>query len=122
MHNYGLILLTYKNKVLLMHKQKGVLDPDKHPWCLISAKKDQNRSLAQALMDRVKREMGIEVENVEKLSENYYHARLTDKNVNNIQRSEHQLLDFFTIKDLEKLYLSDDASRFISSYTNLINL
>lgn len=122
MNNLGLILLTYKNKVLLMHKQKGILDQGKHPWRLISVTINQNLSLEQTLISRIQEEMGIKVENVERITENYYHARLTDKNVNNIQRSEHQLLDFFTLKDTEKLFLSDETSKFISAYPQLITL
>lgn len=121
MNSYDLILLTYKNKILLMQKQKNVLDQEKHPWSLVSISKDQNLSLGQALMSRVVEEMGIKVENVAHISENYYHANLTDKNVNSIQRSELQLLDFFTLKETKKLNLSDETSKFISAYPQLIN-
>lgn len=122
MNSYGLILLTYKNKVLLMYKQKGVLDQEKHAWGLISVIGNQNLPLEQTLISRVKEEMGIKVENVERITENYYHARLTDENVNNIQRSEHQLLDFFTLKETEKLFLSDETSKYIYAYSQLIAL
>ncbi len=122
MNSYGLILLTYKNKVLLMHKQEGVLDLEKHAWELISVIRNQNHSLEQTLISRVQEEMGITLENVERITENYYHARLTDKNVNNIQRSEHQLLDFFTLKETERLFLSHASSKFISTYPQLITL
>ena len=122
MNSYGLILLTYKNKVLLMYKQKGVLDQEKHAWGLISVTGNQNLPLEKTLISRVQEEMGIKVENVERITENYYHARLTDENVNNIQRSEHQLLDFFTLKETEKLFLSDETSKYIYAYSQLITL
>jgi hypothetical protein len=122
MNNKGLILLTYKNKILLMHKQNGVLDPDRHPWNLITVAKNKNFTLDISLKNQVHKEMGIIIENIEIISENYYHSRLTDKNVNSIQRSEHQLLDFFTLKETEKLYLSDEASKFILAYPELVTL
>ncbi len=122
MNNLGLILLTYKNKVLLMHKQNGVLDFEKHPWNLVTVVKNKNFPFEKALKNQVYKEMGIIIENIETISENYYHVRLTDKNVNDIQRSEHQLLDFFTLKETDKLDLSDEASRVISAYPQLITL
>jgi len=118
----GLILLTYKGKVLLMHKQKSVIDAEKHPWSFVSGIKDKNESFEKAMTRRVHKEMGIKIENVEYLSEFCYHARLTDFNVNNIKRSENQLLDFFSIKETKKLYLSNDTADFIANHASLITL
>jgi len=39
----GLILLTYKGKVLLMHKQNSVIDEEKHPWSFISGVNDKKK-------------------------------------------------------------------------------
>ncbi len=121
MNNQGLILLTYKGKVLLMHKQNGVLDPTKHPWSLITVAEDENLPLEETLVNQVYKEMGIVINDVERISETYYHARLTDKNVNNISRSEHQLLDFFSPKETEKLFLTGETQKFIASHSALIN-
>ena len=118
----GLILLTYKGKVLLMHKEKSVIDEEKHPWCLIGGFKDKKESFEEALSRRVQNETGIKIENVEYVSEFCYHANLTDDNVNNIQRKEHQLLDFFTPRELDKLFLANSTQQFISKHGNLINL
>ena len=118
----GLILLTYKGKVLLMHKQDSVIDQINHPWSLITVIKDKSHSLEKTLTDRIYKEMGIKVDNIEYISGNYYHAKLTDKNVNNIKRSEHQLLDFFTIREAKKLFLTSDTDAFISSHESLITL
>lgn len=116
----GLILLTYKGKVLLMHKQKNVLDEEKHPWGLISCIKESNQSFEEVLTKRVQKEMGIKIENIECVSEFYYHAKLTDDNVNQIIRSEHQLLDFFTLKEIDKLFLSSQTAKFILSHATLV--
>ena len=118
----GLILLTYKGKVLLMHKQKSVIDEEKHPWSLISGVKDKNESFEKAMTRRVQKEMGIKIDNIEFVSEACYHARLTDYNVNNIKRSENQLLDFFSLKDAKKLFLSSETARFISNHASLVTL
>lgn len=116
----NLILLTYKGKALLMHKQKGVLDPEEHPWSFIDAINEKGETLEKAMKRRVQKEMGIKIENIEFLSNCYFHANLTDDNVNNIKRSEHQLLDFYSLKEIKKLFLSDSTSQFIFKYGSLI--
>ena len=116
----SLILLTYKGKVLLMHKQDSVIDEGKHPWCLIGGIKEKRESFENAMSRRVEKEMGIKIEKVEYVSEFCYHARLTDDNVNKIQRAENQLLDFFTLGEVKKLFLSNTTAQFISKHSALI--
>lgn len=116
----SLILLTYKGKALLMHKQNSVIDEEKHPWSFIGGIKENRESFENALSRRVEKEMGIKIENVEFVSESCYHARLTDDNVNKIQRAENQLLDFFTLKEVHKLFLSIQTAQFISKHGSLI--
>src|SRR5664280_1514582 len=117
-----LILLTYKGKVLLMHKQKSVIDEEKHPWSFVSGVKDKNESFEKAMIRRVHKEMGIKIDNIEFVSQSCYHARLTDYDVNNIKRSENQLLDFFSLKEAKKLFLSSETAKFILNHASLINL
>ncbi|MBI2031313.1 MAG: NUDIX domain-containing protein [Candidatus Levybacteria bacterium] len=116
----SLILLTYKNKVLLMHKSDNSIDKEKHPWCLIGGIKEEKESFENAMTRRVEKEMGIKVDKVEYVSESCYHARLTDDNVNKIQRAENQLLDFFTLGEVKKLFLSSTTAQFISKHSALI--
>ncbi len=118
----GLILLTYKGKVLLMHKQDSVIDKKRHPWCLIGGVKEKTQSFENTLAKYVQKEMGIKINNVEPVTGFYYHARLTDDNVNSIKRSENQLLDFFSIKDVKKLFLSNETANFIANHGSLITL
>ncbi len=117
----GLILLTYKGKVLLMHKQKSVIDEEQHPWCLIGGIREKKESFEKALSRRVQKEAGIKIENVQVLSEFCYHAELTDDNVNKIQRKENQLLDFFNPKELNKLLLSNSTQQFLIEHGSLIS-
>ncbi|MBI2074789.1 MAG: NUDIX domain-containing protein [Candidatus Levybacteria bacterium] len=116
----SLILLTYKGKVLLMHKTNSPIDKEKHPWCLIGAIKDKKESFENAMSRRVEKETGIKIEKVEFVSKSCYHARLTDDNVNKMERAENQLLYFFTLKELKKLFLSNTTAQFISKHSALI--
>ncbi|MEK7450838.1 MAG: NUDIX hydrolase [Patescibacteria group bacterium] len=116
----SLILLTYKGKVLLMHKTNGPMDAEKHPWTFIGGIKGEKESFENAMTRRVEKEMGIRIEKVEFVSEACYHARLTDDNVNNIERAENQLLNFFSPKELGKLFLSNTTAQFISKHSSLI--
>ncbi len=114
------ILLTYKGKALLMYKSNSSIDEEKHPWCFIGGIKENKESFENAMSRRVEKETGIKIEKVEFVSESCYHARLTDDNVNNIERAEGQLLDFFTLKEVKKLLLSSSTAQFISKHGALI--
>lgn len=118
----GLILLTYKGKMLLMHKQKSVIDQENHPWSFIGGIREDEESFEHAMSRKVEKEMGIKIENVEYISELCYHARLTDDNVNHIERSENQLLDFFTLKEVKELFLSSETAKFILEHSSLVTL
>jgi len=114
------ILLTYKGKALLMYKRNSSIDEEKHAWCFIGGIKEKRESFENAMSRRVEKEMGIKIEKVEFVSESCYHARLTDDNVNKIKRAEGQLLDFFTLKEARKLFLSNTTAQFISKHGTLI--
>lgn len=116
----GLILLTYKGKALLMYKTNSPVDEEKHEWCFIGGKRDNRESFEEALSRKVEKEASIKVDGVELVSENFYHARLTDDNVNQIKRGERQLLDFFTLREMQKLHLEASTKSFISKFGNLI--
>ena len=116
----GIILLTYKGKVLLMHKQNGVLDEQKHPWTFIGGVRGKREPLKKTIERSIKKEMGIDIKNIEQISEYCYYAPLTDDNVNNIKRGEHQLLDFFNPGELGKLFLSRPTKDFLNKYWSLI--
>lgn len=116
----GLILLTYKGKALLMYKTNSPVDEEKHEWCFINGKRDDKESFEEALSRKVEKEASIKVDGVERVFENFYHARLTDDNVNQIKRGERQLLDFFTLREMQKLHLEASTKSFISKFGNLI--
>lgn len=103
-----------------MYKMSSAIDTEKHNWTFIGSKKSDGESYRDSLTRRVEKEAGIKIEEVEFLSDTFYHARLTDDNVNNIKRNEGQLLDFFTLREVEKLSLSNQTKQFIQKYGDLI--
>jgi ADP-ribose pyrophosphatase YjhB (NUDIX family) len=105
-----------------MHKEKSVIDEEKHPWCLIGGIKQGQESFEETLSRRVKNETGIKIGTVKFISEFCYHANLTDDNVNQMQRKEHQLLDFFTPRELDKLFLANSTQEFLTKHSDLITL
>jgi len=114
------ILLTYKGKALMMYKFNSAIDTEKHTWSFIGGEKKSKETSEDALSRMVKNEANIKINDVKQVSKNFYHARLTDENVNQIQRREGQLLDFFTPSDLQKLKLDVDTRDFTVKYSNLI--
>ncbi len=82
----------------------------------MGGKKDKKESFEAAMQRLVKKEMGIKIEKVRPVKDVYYYAQLTDDNVNNIERSDNQLFAFFTLKEIEKLFLSLPTQEFMSQY------
>lgn len=126
----GLIALTYKGKILLLHQDP--IPPttvfEQKIWCFIEAEKGKNESCEQAIFRKVKQETNIKLNNVEfistKLHDNqiryFYHAQLTDKNVNEIKRGDGQNLDFFSLKELESLLLTAPTKLFATQHKDLL--
>lgn len=104
----------------MMYEHESAIDTIQHDWNFIGGKTLIGESTQESLSRRVKHETGIKVDNIKFLSGKFYHAKLTDENVNNIKRREEQLLDFFTLKEIHKLPLSSQAKEFIQEYGNLI--
>ena len=104
----------------MMYKFDNAVDTEKHTWTFIGGEKKQKESSEAALSRIVENEASIKIDDVKKVSDKFYHARLTDENVNQIQRREGQLLDFFTPSDLQKLKLDGDTRDFTEKYSNLI--
>lgn len=103
-----------------MNKKNSAIDEEKHPWFFIGGFKEVNESFEKAMTRRVEKETGIKVENVEQISEFYYHATLTDKNVNEMKREENQLLDFFSPKELDNLLLTNGSQELLLKHSSLI--
>ena len=124
----GLILLTYKGKVLLMHRNAKPSTLEIKDWCFIGGVKEEHKSSKETICRDVERETSIKLEEVELLSDrlysdekkHFYHAELTDENVNDIKREEGQTLDFFTLRELERLNLSASTKSFVLKHRDLL--
>lgn len=128
MKNFCLILLTYKGKVLLLQKDDILHNFLENDWHFIDRYKDKHKSLETTITDEVERETNIKLDSVnlvlrvprENRTEHLFHARLTDKQVNNIQRNDGKILQFFTLQELKKLQLHPSIAAIMSDYTSLI--
>jgi ADP-ribose pyrophosphatase YjhB (NUDIX family) len=127
-HNESLVLLTYKEKILLMIKNYVFNSGEQKTWCMVGGEKSNNESFENTILRKIKEEMKIEIGSVKFLSiissDNkntyFYHGKLTDNNVNLIERSDGQELQFFDLKELNKIRLTLSAETFFSQNKNTI--
>ena len=127
--NRSLIALTYKGKILLTHQDP--IPPTtvfkQKIWSFIETEKAENESFEETLCKKVIKEASIGLNNVEFVSTasldnqiiRFYHAQLTDKNVNEINRGEGQLLDFFSLKELKSIMLRDSTRLFVKNHKDI---
>jgi ADP-ribose pyrophosphatase YjhB (NUDIX family) len=123
------ILLTYKGKVLLTIKESHPNVLQKTFWHFIGGLTQKNKSEEETITKIVEKETSIKLESVELLStqdtdtstEYYYCAKLSDENVNNMQRAEGQLINFFAFSELDKLSLSNSTRQFISKHRDVLD-
>lgn len=126
--NESLVLLTYKEKILLMIKGHVFNSGVKKIWRMIGGEKGNKESSEKTITRCIKEEMNIKISEVKLLSvvptsdkETYfYHGKLTDSNVNLIERSEGQELQFFDLKELGKLQLAESTNLFFTKNKNTI--
>lgn len=126
--NESLVLLTYKEKILLMIRNYVLNSGLQKIWCMVGGEKENNESFEKAIVRKIKEEMNIEINDVKLLlvvpsdSKNtyFYHGKLTDNNVNLIERAEGQELQFFDLKELGKLKLATSANLFFTQNKNIV--
>lgn len=95
---------------------------------MIGGEKGNNESFEKTIIRKIKEEMNIEISEVKLLSvapsDNkntyFYHGKLTDSNVNFIERAEGQELQFFDIKELDKLQLATSADLFFTQNRGIV--
>lgn len=124
----SLILLTYKEKILLMSWNYDFNVGVQKTWCMIGGKKEHNESFEETIIRKIKEEMNIEVNSIKFLlispsdDKNiyFYHGKLTDNNVNYIERAEGQELQFFDLKELDKLQLATSTNFFFAQHRNAV--
>ena len=123
----SLILLTYKGKILLTHKDTVSTMVETALWSLIQAKKVKNESFMESLYKKLEREMNIKLSGIKHLSswlykskkKCFYQAKLSDEDVNNIMRKG-VILEFFAVEELKKLSLSSVTRLFMEKHKDLL--
>lgn len=122
-----LIILTYKGKVLVMHTENNPLLLNEVTWRFIGRAKEKSKSVEETIFREVEVQTGIKLATVELLGsvteeneiKHFYHAQLTDTNVNNMNRDKGQTIQFFSIKELDTLPLTMSTKHFISQYREI---
>lgn len=126
--NESLVLLTYKEKILLMIKDYAANSTVQKIWRMIGGKKDSNESFEKSVVRCIKEEMNIEVGGLKFLlvspavdvNIHFYHGRLTDSNVNGIERAEGQELGFFDIEELDSLKLTESTNLLFTQHRKAV--
>lgn len=126
--NESLALLTYKEKILLMIKNYVLNSGAQKTWSMIGGEKGDGETSEKTIIRKIKEEMNIRINDIKFLlvspSGNkdtyFYHGKLTDNNVNLIERSEGQELQFFDLKELNKITLAASANQFFSQNKEII--
>jgi len=124
----SLVLLTYKEKILLMIRNYVFNSGLQKTWCMIGGKRESNESCEKTIIRKIKEEMNIKINDVKLLlvapsddkDTYFYHGKLTDKNVNFIERAEGQELQFFDLKELDKIQLTTSANLFFTQNKNIV--
>lgn len=118
------ILLTYKRKMLVMRRDFIRDRHEQNTTHFIVGIKSGKDSFEQAIRKTVVKETGILLKTIELLShtdrEYFFHAQLTDADVNHIIRGEGEILEFFSYKELETVALSDVTKMFIQRHRDLL--
>lgn len=124
----SIVLLTYKGKVLLVSKDYVLPSSDPTPWHFIFGAKKEHESGEDSVCRMVKKETSIQLDAVEYLGsmqENdekrfFFHASLTDDNVNNIVRRDGEVVGFFSVKELTGLSLSLFTKQLIGMHADIL--
>lgn len=97
-------------------------------WCFIGGIKQKNKSVADSISKLVEKETSIKLSTVEFLSTDlvdeqtsyFYHANLTDDNVNNIKRENNKTFNFFSFREIKKLTLTPATKIFVSKHQDIL--
>ncbi|HRN95856.1 MAG TPA: NUDIX hydrolase [Candidatus Levybacteria bacterium] len=121
------IILTYKGKVLVMHTENNPLLLNEVVWRFIGRNREKGKSMEETILREVEKQTGIKLSHIEFLStiqedtiqKHFYHGRLTDTNVNNMNRDRGQTIQFYSMRELEKIPLSSSTKKFISQHHDI---
>lgn len=97
-------------------------------WSFIGGVKENNKSSEETIYRDVERETSIKLKGVELVSDvfynnsrkHFYFAKLTDENVNDMKREDGQTLDFFNLRELDRLNLTASTKLFVVKHRDLL--
>lgn len=126
-HDICQVVLTYKGKLLLKRKDDNTTFYNKNLWSFIEHIGQDRGMPGSNSIKAVEKETGITITSVRLLSsvsdehtkKDFYHGHLTDKQVNEIKR-EGQELQFFTLREVEKLSLDETSYMFFHRSKHVI--
>ncbi len=120
----SMILLTYKRKMLLMRRDFVRDRHEQNALHLIVGIKDSSESFEETVLKAVEKETGIRLTAIQPLSHTnnayFFHAQLTDADVNHIVRGEGDILEFFSLKELGTLSLTTETQVFVTKHRDLL--
>lgn len=133
-NDLSLIILTYKNKVLLrLHNTDPLAlsiqsNSKKNVWSFLSVSREKNKTLKTSIIAKVERETGIKLDGATLLldsvtdvnNKHFFHASLNDDNVNSMHREDGETLQFFALKELTQLNLTVSTKSFIENNSSMI--
>lgn len=133
MSTTSVILLTYKGKILLMVNNYRSPNSPQNIWGMVESRKRLSESFLDAIVRKTKEEMKIQLRNVSFLFKvefsdgvvYFSHGKLTDDDVNCIERREGHEIWFFAPSEILKLQLAPFTDSFFAEYksklANLLN-
>lgn len=120
------VVLTYKGKILLLSPDIPSVNPTKFLWGFISGQKTASESSIQTIHRKVKQATKLDLKNIKLVSvessesECIYHGELSDIDVNSIERKEGLRLEFYTLRELQKLNLTEDTEGFLNDHKETV--
>jgi ADP-ribose pyrophosphatase YjhB (NUDIX family) len=110
-----------------MHTENNPLLLNEVVWRFIGRNKEKGKSMEDTIIREVSRQIGIKLPKVEFLStiddddtqKHFYHGKLTDADVNNMDRENGQTIQFYSMRELEKVPLSPTTKHFLSQHSNI---
>ena len=126
----SLVLLTYKGKILLRLQESDPtlignnrITAKSNVWSFIGATISKNKTIKESIVEKVKRSTSIQLTNINYVKGitqdkniHYFHAELSDNNINNIVRKDGEVMQFFTLNEIDGLTLSMPSREFVDNF------
>ena len=121
-NNNNSIVISYKNKLLLFSFDYPF---QKNQWGFVGENADyagsNSKTISKLLQEITKLKEPLQKMQVSgQAGDFFYFIKLSDNNVNSIVRNNGQKLEFYTIREIEKLNLTEETDRFLSIYKDQI--